>query len=182
MHPHTNPSTTTFVSVSVLTLRPLEELRPRSFSFHIVIKYNSICTKFITTKYTTIYDYCNTYPLILLQVKLRIHAIRNVRSKYNSWRLMVTYVIVNQPNDRHHGCLGWVMRIQNKPHTTTHQMLYVIFLWDLRKRLILNYNYKVLCAVCVVLQESYALWWLADYPRNTRLDRRGVVMAGRRSE
>jgi hypothetical protein len=95
---------------------------------------------------------------------------------------MVTYVIVNQPNDSHHGCLGWVMLIQNKPHTTTHQMLYVIFLWDLRKRLILNYNYKVLCVVCVVLQESYAFWWLSDYPQNNRLDLRGVVMAGRRSE
>ena len=94
---------------------------------------------------------------------------RNLPSKYKSWRLMVTYVIVNRPNDSHHGCLGWVMLIQNKPHTPMHPMLYVIFLWYLSKRLILNYNYKVLCAVCVVLEESYAFWWRADYLRNTRL-------------
>jgi len=59
-----------------------------------------------------------------------LHGIRNLPLKHKSWRLMMIYVIVNRPNDSHHGCLGWVMRIQNKPNTTMHLNLFV---QDLRK-------------------------------------------------
>lgn len=75
-----------------------------------------------------IYDYYNAKYLIFLQIKFILYGVRNIPTKHKSWRLMMIYVIVNQPNDSHHGRLGWVVRIENKRNSTMHWNIYLIFL------------------------------------------------------
>lgn len=81
----------------------------------------------MNVKRTTIYDYCKAKYWIFLQIKCILYGVRNLPSKRKSWRLMMIYVIVNQPNDSHHGCLGWVVGIENKRNSTMHWNIHLIF-------------------------------------------------------